>query len=402
MLNHRALRLVWLLPMGIERPSGRRYFNLARALAKQGHRVRLLALHPDLASCARRRFVQDGVEVWYVGQMHARKSGTTPQRFGPLALLGVLLRSTAGMLWGILCSPADAYHLGKPQPINGLAALVGVMAVRNQRFFVDCDDDEVESNRFTAAWQRRVFAFWQSLLPRLARGATANTPFLMARLRRAGVPQIVYVPNGVDLSHWTLPPAAETAQLRQALGLAEQRVVAYVGTLALHNHPVLLLVHAFAAIAAQSPDVALLLIGGGEDVARLRAVVDELGLRERVRFTGDLLPALVRRYLALAVVSVDPVNDDAVARARSPLKIFESMALGIPVVTGAVGDRAALLDNGAAGMLVPPGDSAALATALHALLTDETRRAALALAAREHVAQYAWERLAEQWIKVYQ
>ncbi len=94
------MRITLLITMGIERPSGRRYFHIARELVRCGHAVRVLALHPDLAGCRRRRFVRDGVEVWYVGQMHARKSGSLPERFGPLQLLRVLVGATLGMIWG--------------------------------------------------------------------------------------------------------------------------------------------------------------------------------------------------------------------------------------------------------------------------------------------------------------
>jgi len=45
--------------MGIERPSGRRYLNIARGLVHTGHTVRILALHPDFANCVVRRFLYD-------------------------------------------------------------------------------------------------------------------------------------------------------------------------------------------------------------------------------------------------------------------------------------------------------------------------------------------------------
>lgn len=395
------MRVTLLITMGIERPSGRRYFHIARELVRRGHTVRVLALHPDLAGCRRRRFVRDGVEVWYVGQMHARKSGSLPERFGPLELLRVLAGATLGMIWGILCSPADVYHLGKPQPVNGIAALIGIMLLRRRRFYVDCDDDEVGSNRLNAGWQRAVFAFWQWLLPRLAAGVTVNTRFLAERAGRAGVARVVYVPNGVDLERFQPPPAAVIEALRAALGLAGRRVVAYAGTLALQNHPVDLLVDAFARLATDMPDAALLLIGGGEDLPALRRKVERLGLRGRVLFTGQVTPGAVPAYLALAQASADPVEDDQVARARSPLKIVESMALGVPVVTGDVGDRALMLDGGRAGVLVRPGDAGALAAAIGELLTDESGREQLVSAGRRHVRRFAWPVLAAAWERIY-
>lgn len=398
----RSLRIVFLITMGIDRPSGMRYFQIARELVRRGHLVRILALHPDLAHCSQRRFVYDGVEVWYVGQMHAHKHGSVPRRLSPFQLIRVLVRATLGMIWGIICSPADVYHLGKPQPVNGLAALVGVMLLRQHRFYVDCDDDEVGSNRLSAAWQRAVFAFWQWLLPRLAAGVTVNTTFLTQRMHQRGITPIVYVPNGVDLERFKRPSAGILAMLRAALDLADRRVIAYMGTLALHNHPVDLLLDAFTQIAHAMPDTALLLIGGGEDLPLLRRRATEIGLQSRILFTGHLRSESIPVYLALADVSVDPVCNNDVARARSPLKLFESLALSIPVVTGDVGDRAAVLDGGRAGMLVAPGDPASLAHGLTKLLEHDHWRTTLAHTGRQHVQRYTWSMLAAQWENVYE
>lgn len=400
------MQIVFLMIASLERPAGRRYLPIARHLVHQGHHVRILALHPDFAGCDQRRCTIDGVEVWYVGQMHARKSGSTPQRLGIFRLFAVLVQSTLGMIWGILRSPADVYHLCKPQPVNGLSALIGVVLLRRRGFYVDCDDDEAASNRFQARWQQAVFTFWQWLLTRFAAGITVNTRFMAERIQqqnqgRSTAP-IVYVPNGVESTPFQHPPAAIVTALRHTLGLSGKRVVAYVGTLALHGHPVDLLVAAFAQVARHTPAAVLLLIGGGEDLPQLRAQVHRCGIDDRVFFTGHLPHQSVKTYLSLADISVDPVYDNAVARARSPLKIFESMALGIPVVTGDVGDRAALLDYGRAGMLVQPGDVTALAQGITALLHDEPRRAVLAQASQRHMQRFLWRQLAQQWLNVYQ
>ncbi len=395
------MRVVFLLPMGIDRPSGRRYLNIARGLVRRGVQVRLLALHPDLAACTRRRFIVDGVEVWYVGQMHARKVGNVPVRFSPWQLLLVVVQATLGMIWGVLCSPADWYHLGKPQPINGMAALIAVRLLRRRPLLVDCDDDEVTANRLTAGWQRAVFAFWQWLLPRIAVGLTVNTRYLAERMARAGQPCVI-VPNGVDSDKFTAPPVAIRAALAAALGVAGRPVIAYAGTLALHNHPVDLLFAAFGQVAERHPGAVMLLIGGGEDLPLLQAYTAQQPWRDRVIFTGHVPYPMVRALLSLADVSVDPVRNDSVALARSPLKIIESLAVGVPVITGDVGDRAEMLDFGAAGMVVPPGNVQALANAIEELLNDPARRAAMAAAAIAHARRYDWDRLAERWMAIYE
>jgi glycosyltransferase involved in cell wall biosynthesis len=394
-------RIVFLITMSLERPGGVRYFNIARELVRSGYRVRIIALHPAFDQCRQRRFVRDGVEVWYVGQMHARKSGSVPGRFGPLTLLRVVVGSTLGMVWGVICSPADAYHLGKPQPINGMASLLSVLILRRRPLFVDWDDDEVRSNRLTAAWQRAVFGFWQWLLPRLATGVTVNSQALAERVAAIGDVPYVCVPNGVDPDLFTLAAHDWQHDVRRKLGLEGRRVVAYAGTLALQNHPVDLLLDAFTHIAHDLPDVDLLLIGGGEDMPELQRMVESRQLDDRVQFVGQVPQAEVPLYLSLAELSVDPVHDDAVARARAPLKIAESLALGVPVVTGDVGDRAGMLSSGA-GWLVPPGDSSALARALRERLDDhESLTHARAVAYRVSQ-QYTWRVQRDRWHQLYQ
>lgn len=393
-------RVTFLITMGIDRPSGQRYFNLARELARHGDRVRILALHPDLARCPQRRFVQDGVEVWYVGQMHSHKRDGVTLPMSPLRLLRVLLAATLGMIWGVLCSPAEVYHLGKPQPVNGLAALIAVVGLRRRGFWVDCDDDEVTSNRLTSSWQRAVFAFWQWLLPALASGVSVNTRFLAERMRQRGIRPVAYVPNGVDLAVFQPPAPPVLAALRSSLGLDGATVVAYFGTIAFHNHPVDLLLEAFRLPPLADPAVRLLLVGGGEDLPAARAWISEHGMAERIICTGHVPRAAVPAYVGLAALTVDPVEDNAVARARSPLKLFESMALGLPVVTGAVGDRPELL--GDAGVAIAAETPAALAEAIHALLANPAERARLAENALAQARRYTWQTLALHLMRGYE
>lgn len=183
--------------------------------------------------------------------------------------------------------------------------------------------------------------------------------------------------------------------------MAGRPVIAYAGTLALHNHPVDLLFTAFGQVAERHPGAVLLLIGGGEDLPLLQAYTARQPWRDRVIFTGHVPYPMVRALLSLADVSVDPVRNDSVALARSPLKIIESPAVGVPVITGDVGDRAEMLAFGAAGVIVPPDDAAALAAAIEELLNDPARRLAMAAAAIAHARRYDWDRLAERWMAVY-
>jgi glycosyltransferase involved in cell wall biosynthesis len=104
----------------------------------------------------------------------------------------------------------------------------------------------------------------------------------------------------------------------------------------------------------------------------------------------------------LAKVTVDPVHDDPVARARCPLKIVESLALGTPVVTGDVGDRREMLDNGQAGLLVSPGQAGALAAGLAQILENPGLANALSQRALVHREKFYWDRLVKRVVELYQ
>ncbi len=395
------MKITLMIPIGIDRPSGQRYFNIARGLVSRGHKVRILALHPDLERCHDRRYTEAGVEIWYVGQMHVRKRDGIPRRFGPLELIRVVVASTLGMTAAVIRSSADIYHLGKPQAINGMAAILGVRLWHRRPFYLDCDDDEVTSNHLAQPWQRAVFAFWQWLLVKLAKGVTVNTRYRAEIVGRQRGREPIYVPNGVDQFRFRSQEPANIEALRSALGLSGYRIIVYIGTLAVHNHPVHLLIDAFVQLAQSTSNVALLLVGGGEDTERLRQLAADSHIGAPIVFTGHVPPEDVPMYLALAYVSVDPVFDDEVARSRCPLKIFESMAMGIPVVAGDVGDRRDILAQGRAGVLVEAGNTGALASGIASVLDDEPCRQEMALYASDQARYYAWPHLATQWEKAY-
>lgn len=396
------MKILMMLTVGLERPSGLRYGGLARGLARRGHDVTVLALHPDWAHAQPRAWREGRLTVHYVGQMHAQKTGTSPRRFGPLRLLSVVMRSTAALTAAAVRVSADCVHLGKPQPINGLAALVA-NSVRRRPLYLDCDDYEAGSNRFTAAWQGRVFSWWEDHLPPLMDGVTVNTTFLRDRVIGLGVDpaRVIHVPNGVDLAHFTPAPPGHIDALRVALGLEGRRVVAYAGTFSLQNHPVDLLVDALPELVRREPRTTVLMIGDGEDRAMLQQRCERAGLTGSVIWTGHVGRPLLRALMGVADLTVDPVHDDAVAKARSPLKIFESLALGVPVVTADVGDRRALLGDGGAGLVVRAGDSYALAEGISQLLRDRDNLAAKSAYALTHVQAYDWDRLAQQFEQVY-
>jgi glycosyltransferase involved in cell wall biosynthesis len=419
------MRITFLLTQSLEDPSGLgRYFPLTKELARLGHEVSILALHPNLGGLTQRRLQVGGVSVHYVGQMHVRKVGSQKTYFGTLGLARVVLASTWRMSFRALLEETDVIHLGKPHPINGVAALAAKFW-RGKRLYLDCDDYEADSNRFSGRWQRAVVALFEDGLPRFASGMTVNTRFTQERNISLGFPaeRIVYVPNGVDRDRFAKLDPAKSQALRRDLGLDGKKVVAYVGSMSLVNHPVDLLLEAFAVVRRRRSDAVLVLVGGGEDYDFLRSRAEELSLAEAAIFVGRVAPEVAPYYLAMADVSAEPVHDDLTARARSPLKVFESLAVGTPVVTGDVGDRRSILGappqspptlrpcsgqalggkfcDGEAGLLVEAGHAQALAEGILSILEDDDLAHAMKEAALKLRERYYWDVLVQDFVKVY-
>ena len=396
-------RVTFILTQSLDCPSGiGRYWPLAQCLVARGYRVRVLALHPDFEALTQHRFNRDGVAVWYVGQMHVQKTDSQKRYFSPLHLLWVVGLSTFKLTWAAIISPSDLYHLGKAQPMNGIAALA--LLVLGRRVYLDCDDYEAASNQFGAEWQRKVVAWFEDHLPSWVLGVTVNTSFLQARVRSL-VPKsqrVVLVPNAVSSKRFQMPGAETVAEIRRQHRLDGYPVIAYVGSMSLVNHPVDLLLESFARVVVKKvPQAILMLVGGGADLDWLQNRAVELGIEQSMRFVGRVPPGDVPAYYAAADISVDPVLNNEIAQARSPLKLYESLAVGTPVVTGDVGDRRqALGDNEA--MLVPAGDADALGRRLSALLQDSAVRASLQMWAINHRDQFYWESRSGEFIRVYE
>ncbi|MGE9350690.1 glycosyltransferase family 4 protein [Isoptericola variabilis] len=174
------------------------------------------------------------------------------------------------------------------------------------------------------------------------------------------------------------PVNAPARRMRQG---AAEFTVGFVGTLK-PWHGLDVLVDAFAGLRARVPGARLLLVGDGPGRGDVLALAHERGVEGAVRATGAVRPADVVRHLHEAHVAVAPYPplDDFYF---SPLKVYEYLAAGLPVVASAVGELPDALEHGRAGLLVPPGDAAALTDALVALAHDDDRRAALGARARE-------------------
>jgi glycosyltransferase involved in cell wall biosynthesis len=179
------------------------------------------------------------------------------------------------------------------------------------------------------------------------------------------------------------------------IGPRRPPLVAYAG----HLYPwkgVDVLIEALAQVPA--PALRGRIIGGHAaepDLARLRTRAEQLGLAGRVEFTGFQPPPVVAAELAAADVLVLPNRGTAVsARYTSPLKLFEYLAAGRPIVASDLPALREVLRDNENARLVPPDDPRALAEALLAVTRDPALAVRLARGAFDTAAEYSWDRRA--------
>jgi glycosyltransferase involved in cell wall biosynthesis len=197
------------------------------------------------------------------------------------------------------------------------------------------------------------------------------------------------VPNGVDPDRFPpdLPPSLPDPTAAFTVG--------FVGTLKpWHGLPVL--VEAFDRLHHDHPHTRLLVVGDGPERPALEADLSARDLARSTVLTGAVDAAEVPGLLASVDAAVAPYPDRPDFY-FSPLKLYEYLAAGRAVVASRIGQVTGVIEDGANGLLVPPGDADALAAALARLRADAALQSRLGAAARETVRhRHTWDAVARR------
>lgn len=149
------------------------------------------------------------------------------------------------------------------------------------------------------------------------------------------------------------------------------------------------------------PGERAVIVGGSEEqIVPLRRLAESEDVADRILFAGTVPHAQVRGYLENARVAVLPNLDSGVSRFTSPLKLFEYMAAGVPIVASDIASLREILREGENAVLARPGDSEALASGIRSLLEDADLTVRISQRAREAAVNYTWDARARKIIGV--
>ena len=231
--------------------------------------------------------------------------------------------------------------------------------------------------------------FW--LMFKKADVVQAISHFLAAFGRDSGHPkEVVVVPNGVDLHSFSRQQdLAEMNTLKQTLGKKYGDVYLVTTSRLVKKNAIDDCIRALEYIP---PHVSLLVIGVGEEEARLRDLSRSIGMRDRVIFLGFLPSDQIPLFLSISDIFVRPSRSEGFGNS-----FIEAMAAGIPVIATPVGGIPDFIDDHETGLFCRPDNPKSLGEAVMQYIENPLLCEKIVRQAHERVvARYGWDQVARE------
>jgi glycosyltransferase involved in cell wall biosynthesis len=219
------------------------------------------------------------------------------------------------------------------------------------------------------------------------------TEALRREMAGRGVPEdrMVVLPNGVNADRFA--PRQRDAELERELGVTGKTLIGYAGSL-VDYEGVDLLLEAMAALRQRRDDFRLIVVGDGHYQKALEALADRRRLGDVATFVGRVPHSEIGRYLSLFDIAPFPRLPLPVCEMISPIKPFESMAMGKAVIVSSVAALTEIVSDGRTGLVFAKGDVIDLTRTIERLLDSPELRTSLGTTARD------WVRTERDWSSI--
>ena len=227
-----------------------------------------------------------------------------------------------------------------------------------------------------------------------------TTKWMLDDYAQKGIKRAKMMPflNGIDITRFE---NANGEGVRERYGLGDSNVVIYLGTMdKLRQLDVL--IRAFSKVKENEEDVKLLMVGDGTDRSNLERLAGELGIADTIMFTGQVYSHEIPNFIVAADIGVSAVPPLDFYKLSSPIKMFEYMAMGKPVVANEeIPEQKEIIKESGGGILVK-FEAESFAEGIIKLLDNPEMAKEMGRRGREWVVKNrSYERLAREVEKRY-
>jgi glycosyltransferase involved in cell wall biosynthesis len=207
--------------------------------------------------------------------------------------------------------------------------------------------------------------------------------------------KVEIIPPGVDLTRYTIK---DTNFLRPKFGLADSKIILFVGQLnkASHHKGLKYLFEAFKIIQSKM-NVILLVVGSGDYISHYKKMTELMKISDKVIFTGYVPNEDLPMYYNESDVFVLPSYS---RQEGFGMVLIEAQACGTPLVGSNIGGIPSIIHDGITGLLVPIKNSEKLAEAIAKILSDDELRTKLINSGYQNVRDnYTWQKSTQKYFQ---
>lgn len=385
-----------------------RTFEHTREWVKAGHQVTIVTcvpnfpqgkIHPGYKNKFWQSEVIDGIRIIRVW------SYITPNEGFWKRTLDFISFMITSFLAGLFVKKVDLIIGTSPQFFTVVSAWL-LSVVKRKPFIFELRDLWPESVRVLSNINK-PFLFYlleklELFLYHRAAAIVAVTYSFREDLISRGVEEckISVISNGADLSKFH--PKGKDEELINSLNLDKKFIVGYIGTIGL-AHGLDTIVQVAKNIQEKDKEgvIQFLFVGDGAEKLNLKSRVKTLGLGN-VTFIDSVSKLEIDRYWSILDVTIIHLKDNMLFKTVIPSKMFEAMAMGIPIIHAVEGESAQIISSGDNGLLISPENPDEMASAIKLLHSDKELR--LAMGERGQVLSRQFDRhvLARKMLSVLQ